>query len=72
MSGKWFKVVSYGLNAQEDIDYDADGALAREHKPKLIIAGASAFALRIDFERLPRSLRKSAPTSWSTWPTTPV
>ena len=51
MSGKWFKVVSYGLNAQEDIDYDAMERLAREHKPKLIIAGASAFALRIDFER---------------------
>ena len=51
MSGKWFKVVSYGLDAEEDIDYDAMERLAREHKPKLIIAGASAFALRIDFER---------------------
>ena len=51
MSGKWFKVVSYGLNAAEDIDYDAMERLAHEHKPKLIIAGASAFALRIDFER---------------------
>jgi len=51
MSGKWFKVVSYGLNAQEDIDYDAMERLARESRPKLIIAGASAFALRIDFER---------------------
>ncbi|MEK6668126.1 serine hydroxymethyltransferase [Aquabacterium commune] len=51
MSGKWFKVVSYGLNAAEDIDYDKMEALAREHKPKIIIAGASAFALRIDFER---------------------
>ncbi|MEX8494800.1 serine hydroxymethyltransferase [Sphaerotilus sp.] len=51
MSGKWFKVVSYGLDAKEDIDYDAMERLAHEHKPKLIIAGASAFALRIDFER---------------------
>ncbi len=51
MSGKWFKVVSYGLNAQEEIDYDAMERLAQEHKPKLIIAGASAYALRIDFER---------------------
>ncbi|MFZ6759147.1 serine hydroxymethyltransferase [Undibacterium sp. Ji50W] len=51
MSGKWFNVVSYGLNAVEDIDYDAMEKLARETKPKLIIAGASAFALRIDFER---------------------
>ena len=51
MSGKWFNVISYGLDAQEDIDYEAMEALAREKKPKLIIAGASAFALRIDFER---------------------
>src|ERR1051325_11175938 len=54
MSGKWFNVVSYGLNEQEDIDYDAMERQAREHKPKLIIAGASAFALRIDFERFAR------------------
>jgi glycine hydroxymethyltransferase len=51
MSGKWFKVVSYGLNEKEEIDYDAMERLAREHKPKLIIAGASAYSLRIDFER---------------------
>ncbi|MGA9991281.1 MAG: serine hydroxymethyltransferase [Thiobacillaceae bacterium] len=51
MSGKWFKVVAYGLNAAEDIDYEAMEAKAREHKPRLIIAGASAFSLRIDFAR---------------------
>jgi len=51
MSGKWFKVVSYGLDAQEAIDYEAMERLAHEHKPKLIIAGASAYSLRIDFER---------------------
>src|SRR5829696_2931625 len=51
MSGKWFKVVSYGLDAQEAIDYDAMERVAREHKPKLIIAGASAYSLRIDFAR---------------------
>ncbi|MBX3627870.1 MAG: serine hydroxymethyltransferase [Rhizobacter sp.] len=51
MSGKWFKVVSYGLDKNEAIDYDAMERLAHEHKPKLIIAGASAYALRIDFER---------------------
>ena len=51
MSGKWFKVVSYGLTASEAIDYDAMERLAHEHKPKLIIAGASAYSLRIDFER---------------------
>jgi len=54
MSGKWFKVVSYGLDANEAIDYVAMERLAHEHKPKLIIAGASAYALRIDFERFAR------------------
>ncbi|MBI5938227.1 MAG: serine hydroxymethyltransferase [Betaproteobacteria bacterium] len=51
MSGKWFNVVAYGLNEKEEIDYPKMEALAREHKPKLIIAGASAYSLRIDFER---------------------
>ena len=51
MSGKWFKVVSYGLNDKEEIDYDAMERLAKEKKPKLIIAGASAYSLRIDWER---------------------
>ncbi len=51
MSGKWFKVISYGLTAKEEIDYDAMERLAHEHKPKLIIAGASAYSLRIDFAR---------------------
>src|SRR6266566_8881030 len=51
MSGKWFKVVSYGLDADEAIDYDAMQRLAHEHKPRLIIAGASAYSLKIDFER---------------------
>ena len=51
MSGKWFNVVSYGLNDKEEIDYDAMERKAHETKPKLIIAGASAYSLRIDFER---------------------
>jgi len=51
MSGKWFNVVSYGLNSKEEIDYDAMEAKARASKPKLIIAGASAYSLHIDFER---------------------
>ena len=51
ISGKWFNVVSYGLNAQEAIDYDAMEKKAHETKPKLIIAGASAYSLAIDFER---------------------
>ena len=51
MSGKWFNVVSYGLNAKEEIDYDEMERKAHESKPKLIIAGASAYSLHIDFER---------------------
>lgn len=51
MSGKWFNVVSYGLNEDEEIDYDAMEQKARETKPKLIIAGASAYSLHINFER---------------------
>ncbi len=51
MSGKWFNVVSYGLNAQEEIDYDAMERKAHESRPKVIIAGASAYALHIDFAR---------------------
>ena len=51
MSGKWFNVVSYGLNDREAIDYDAMEKKAHESKPKLIIAGASAYSLEIDFAR---------------------
>jgi glycine hydroxymethyltransferase len=51
MSGKWFKVASYGLNADEAIDYEAMEKLAHESKPRIIIAGASAYSLKIDFER---------------------
>jgi glycine hydroxymethyltransferase len=54
MSGKWFNVVSYGLNKEEAIDYEAMERKAHESRPKLIIAGASAYSLRIDFERFAR------------------
>jgi glycine hydroxymethyltransferase len=57
MSGKWFKVVSYGLDPSEAIDYDAMEALAHRHRPKLIIAGASAYSLKIDFARFVRVAR---------------
>jgi len=57
LSGKWFDVVSYGLDANEAIDYDAMERRAHETRPKLIIAGASAYALRIDFERFARVAR---------------
>ena len=51
MSGKWFKVASYGLNDAEEIDYEEMERLAHEHRPRLIIAGASAYSLQIDWTR---------------------
>jgi len=58
MSGKWFNVLSYGLNEKEEIDYPALERLAREHRPKLVLAGASAYSLRIDFERIAKVARE--------------
>ncbi len=52
MSGKWFNPIAYGLDKNEEIDYEQMERLAREHKPKLIIAGASAYSRKIDFERI--------------------
>ena len=52
MSGKWFRIVPYGLHPETElIDYDAAEKLAHEHKPKLIIAGASAYSRVIDWKR---------------------
>ena len=64
MSGKWFNVVAYGLDANEAIDYDKMEALAREHKPKIIIAGASAYSLRIDFERFAKIAKEVGAIFW--------
>lgn len=50
-SGMYFNIVSYGVNENGEIDYDKVEALAREHKPKLIICGASNYSKIIDFER---------------------
>jgi glycine hydroxymethyltransferase len=57
MSGKWFRVVSYGLDAQEAINYEEMESLAHRHHPKLIIAGASAYSLHIDFKRFAQVAR---------------
>ena len=52
MSGKWFNVIPYGLHPETElIDYDAAERLAHEHKPKLILAGASAYSRVIDWKR---------------------
>jgi len=50
-SGKFYDMVAYGLGEDERIDYDEVERLAREHRPKMIIAGASAYPRVIDFER---------------------
>jgi glycine hydroxymethyltransferase len=50
-SGKWFKAIGYGLKADATIDYEQVERLAREHKPKLIIAGGSAYSRIIDFAK---------------------
>ena len=52
-SGKWFNSIQYGVNKDDGlIDYDELEALAIQHKPKLIIAGASAYSRHIDFKRI--------------------
>jgi glycine hydroxymethyltransferase len=52
MSGKWFNVIAYGLEPESElIDYAAAERLAHEHKPKLIVAGASAYSRVIDWKR---------------------
>jgi glycine hydroxymethyltransferase len=51
LSGKLYRVVSYGLNAKEEIDYDAAERIALAEKPKLIVTGASAYSLAIDWQR---------------------
>ena len=51
LSGKLYKVVSYSLDQKEEIDYDQAEKLAMEHKPKLIVTGASAYSLAIDWKR---------------------
>jgi glycine hydroxymethyltransferase len=56
-SGKLYHFLSYGLDVNEVLDYAKVEQLAREHKPKMIVAGASAYSLRIDFERLARIAR---------------
>lgn len=51
ISGKYFKIVPYGVNDQGFLDYDMLGEIALECKPKMIIAGASAYARTIDFKK---------------------
>ncbi|MGI6092391.1 MAG: serine hydroxymethyltransferase [Veillonellaceae bacterium] len=53
ISGKYFNIIPYGVDAETNlIDYDEVERLAKEHKPKMIVAGASAYPRIIDFERM--------------------
>ena len=58
LSGKLFNIIPYGLNEKEEIDYDHMEELAIENKPKLIIGGASAYALTFDWERMSNIAKK--------------
>ncbi|MDR3087981.1 MAG: serine hydroxymethyltransferase [Azoarcus sp.] len=64
MSGKWFNVVAYGLDDKEAIDYAAMETIAREHKPKIIVAGASAYALRINWARFAKVAKEIGAVFW--------
>ena len=59
-SGKLYNFHQYGLDANEELDYDKVEELAKTQKPKLIVAGASAYSLRMDFERLARIARENS------------
>lgn len=58
-SGKLYNFISYGLDKDEVLNYEQLEALAKEHKPKLIVAGASAYSLHIDFERIARIAKEN-------------
>ena len=62
-SGKYYRIVPYGVcKNSEIIDYDELARLAREHKPKLIVVGASAYPRTIDFERIAKAAKESGAT----------
>jgi glycine hydroxymethyltransferase len=58
-SGRWYNTIGYGVDPRtEQIDYDAVARLAREHRPKLILAGASAYPRTIHFDRMAEVARE--------------
>jgi glycine hydroxymethyltransferase len=64
LSGKWFNAIAYGLDDKETIDYAAMERLAHEHKPKIIVAGASAYSLRIDWARFAKVAKSVGAIFW--------
>ncbi len=66
-SGKMYKFIPYGVSKEtETIDYDELGRLAQEHKPKMIVAGASAYSRIIDFPRMAK-IAKDRRAHYSSW-----
>jgi ribose 5-phosphate isomerase RpiB len=70
-SGLLYHAVSYGVTEEGLIDYDAMRHAARTHRPKMIIAGYSAYSRTIDWQAFADVAKKSAPSSWWTWRTSP-
>ena len=67
-SGSWFKVIHYGVRQDDErLDYDQVRDLALKHRPKLIIAGASAYPRIIDFKVFGKSRMRPVHCSWWTW-----
>lgn len=64
LSGKWFNAISYGLNNQEEIDYEQMAKLARKHKPRVIVAGASAYSLKIDWAKFAEVAKEIGAIFW--------
>ena len=71
-SGMLYHAVSYGVTDEGLLDYDDLRRKALEHRPKLVIAGYSAYSRVIDSPRSPKSRVRSARCSWSTWRTSPA
>lgn len=67
LSGAYFNAVSYGVNDDGVIDYEEVRRIAKECKPKLIVAGASAYARVIDFKSSVRSRMRQVLISWWIW-----
>ncbi len=68
MSGRWFKTVSYGVDPETHlVDMDQVERKAEETRPKIIIAGGSAYSRHWDFARFRAIADRSGPISWSTW-----
>lgn len=68
LSGKYYHSISYGVDPETGrIDYDQVEDMVRRYRPKLLVAGASAYPRAIDFKAFAEIAHKTARCSWSTW-----